>query len=423
MTAIVRELVSLIDEAQSGAADLLDHPRAYRALKRALSAVHPLVTTGEVALDVVLDALDRDISAQVDEILHHPKLRAAESAWRGVKFVVDRVAFKENVRVEVLNCSMEDLLDDFDASPEIVKSGLYKIVYSGEYASYGGRPFGAIIANYVFGPGPADSAFLGQCGAVAACAAIPFITGFAPLPPDQPSTAIRFMMREAHRAFDSAKFVAGTWQRFAARTPFSVVTKEGARLEETARGADDRVWLCGSAIVAVAAAQSFAKWRIASDLTFAVDALDLDPPLSDALDAHLADHGVMSLARTAEGVRIASSRTWASPRERPPLGIRGAALTDEERALHHDLRSLFIGGRFVHYLKTLQRDRIGSWSTLDVLEQNLRAWLDGFIGHAIHDHEVKVTELPSVAWWLGLRIRAAWAPETTVVVENKLDKE
>src|SRR5580692_8763312 len=68
--------------------------------------------------------------AFVDEIIHHPTFQKLESAWRGLKFVVDRTDFRENIKIELLNCSKEDLLADFEDSPEVPKSGLYRTVYS-----------------------------------------------------------------------------------------------------------------------------------------------------------------------------------------------------------------------------------------------------------------------------------------------------
>ena len=102
--------------------------------------------------------IDEKISTQIDEILHHPDFQKLESAWRGLKFVVDRTDFRENIQLEVLNGSKEDLLADFEDAPEIPKSGLYKIVYSAEYGQFGGKPYGAIFSNYEFGPGPQDIA-------------------------------------------------------------------------------------------------------------------------------------------------------------------------------------------------------------------------------------------------------------------------
>src|ERR1043165_270186 len=111
-------------------------------------------------VDALIAEIDVKLSRQIDEILHHPTFQKLESAWRGLKFLIDRTDFRENVKVELLNCSKEDLLADFEDSPEVPKCGLYKTVYSAEYGQFGGKPVGAIVSNYEFGPGPKDIALL-----------------------------------------------------------------------------------------------------------------------------------------------------------------------------------------------------------------------------------------------------------------------
>src|SRR5690606_11002207 len=81
----------------------------------------------------------------------------------------------ENIRLELINASKQDLLDDFEDSPELVQSGLYKHVYTAEYGQFGGQPVGAMIANYEFGPGTQDIRLLQQVAGVASMAHAPFI--------------------------------------------------------------------------------------------------------------------------------------------------------------------------------------------------------------------------------------------------------
>src|SRR3954468_11271246 len=131
-------------------------------------------------VDALIAEIDVKLSRQIDEIIHHPIFQKLESAWRGLKFVIDRTDFRENIKVELLNCSKEDLLADFEDSPEVPKSGLYKLVYSAEYGQFGGRPYGSIIANYEFGPGPQDIALLQKCAAVATMAHAPFLAAAGP---------------------------------------------------------------------------------------------------------------------------------------------------------------------------------------------------------------------------------------------------
>src|SRR5580698_8764173 len=131
-------------------------------------------------VDALIAEIDVKLSRQIDEIIHNPTFQKLESAWRGLKFVVDRCDFRENVKVELLNCSKEDLLADFEDAPEVPKSGLYKIVYSAEFGQFGGKPVGAIISNYEFGPGPQDIALLQKCASVACMAHAPFFASAGP---------------------------------------------------------------------------------------------------------------------------------------------------------------------------------------------------------------------------------------------------
>src|SRR5690606_39263881 len=88
--------------------------------------------------------------------------------------------FRENIKLEILNVSKEDLQMDFEDAPEITKSGLYKLVYTREYGTLGGRPVGAVFSNYEFGPGAQDVALLTSCAAVAALSHAPFFAAAGP---------------------------------------------------------------------------------------------------------------------------------------------------------------------------------------------------------------------------------------------------
>ncbi len=65
-----------------------------------------------------------------------------ESAWRGLKMFVDRTDFGQNIKIQMINASKEDLYDDFEDAPDVTKSGLYKLAYTAEYGQFGGEPVG-----------------------------------------------------------------------------------------------------------------------------------------------------------------------------------------------------------------------------------------------------------------------------------------
>ena len=49
-------------------------------------------------VDALIAEIDAKLSRQIDEILHHPTFQKLESAWRGLKFVVDRTDFRDYLR-------------------------------------------------------------------------------------------------------------------------------------------------------------------------------------------------------------------------------------------------------------------------------------------------------------------------------------
>src|ERR1700712_5683137 len=60
------------------------------------------------SIDVMISEIDARMSLQVNEILHAPELQKVESTWRELKFLIDRVDFRENVKVEVMNLPKDD---------------------------------------------------------------------------------------------------------------------------------------------------------------------------------------------------------------------------------------------------------------------------------------------------------------------------
>lgn len=118
-------------------------------------------------VDRMIAEIDAKLSLQMDEILHHADFQSLESAWRGLQLLVDRTNFRENIKIEVLNVSKDDLLEDFEDSPEVMQSGLYKHIYTAEYGQFGGEPVGAIIANYFMSPSSPDVKLMQYVSSVA----------------------------------------------------------------------------------------------------------------------------------------------------------------------------------------------------------------------------------------------------------------
>lgn len=131
-------------------------------------------------IDHHIAELDYQISRQLDAVMHHEDFQAVESLWRGVKSLVDKTDFRQNVKVELLDMSKEELRQDFEDCPEIVQSGLYKHTYIDEYDTPGGEPIAALISAYEFDASAQDVALLRNISKVSAAAHMPFIGSAGP---------------------------------------------------------------------------------------------------------------------------------------------------------------------------------------------------------------------------------------------------
>ena len=214
---------------------------------------------GSAIVDEMISSVDQKLSAQVSAILHNENYQKLESSWRSLKFLIDRTDFRENIRIAMINCSKQDLLDDFEDAPEVPKSGLYKTIYTAEYGQFGGQPFGAIVSNYDFGPGPQDMKLLGYVASVSAMAHAPFIAAAAPqffgvdsfegLPNLKDLQSIfegpQYAKWQSFRESEDSRYVGLTLPKFLLRLPYgpeTVPAKSFNYKEEVANGDNDFLW-------------------------------------------------------------------------------------------------------------------------------------------------------------------------------------
>jgi len=131
-------------------------------------------------VDEMIADIDAKLSRQMNTILHNQDFQKLESSWRSLKYLVDHTDFRENIKIELLNVTKQDLIDDFEDSPEIVKSGLYKLGYTEEYGQFGGQPYGMMVGNFEFGPGNQDVALLQNLASIATMSHAPFVSAAGP---------------------------------------------------------------------------------------------------------------------------------------------------------------------------------------------------------------------------------------------------
>ena len=104
-----------------------------------------------ILLRNAISGIDKQLSKQVNNIIHHADFQALEAAWRGVSYLVEQKESNDKnhkVKIKILNCSWQTLSKDINKSIEFDQSEFFKLVYNNEYDMSGGEPFGVLIGNY-----------------------------------------------------------------------------------------------------------------------------------------------------------------------------------------------------------------------------------------------------------------------------------
>jgi len=367
----------------------------------------------KVVLDSQIAAIDRRISLQLDEILHHPEFQKMESSWRSLKFLVDRTDFKKNVKIDILDVTKDELSEDFEDAPEIIQTGIYKHVYMDEYDTPGGEPYSAMISNYEFNSLPPDVALLQDVSKVAAACHCPFIGAATPdffkkesihdLPKIEDlhnyMDRTEFLRWNAFRQTEDSRYIGLTLPRFALRLPYGPETQpvKEFNYEEDVKGTDHDKYLWGNASFAFATnmVRSFVDngWCV-----------QIRGPESggkvEELPIHIFDVGKGNQVKIPTEILIPETREFEFAQEgfiplsfyknrdyacffsanstQRPQEYDDPIITANMR-INSRLPYIFLVSRIAHYLKVIQRENIGSTKSKMVLQDELNVWIKGLV--------------------------------------------
>ncbi|HJQ58520.1 MAG TPA: type VI secretion system contractile sheath large subunit, partial [Vineibacter sp.] len=131
-------------------------------------------------IDRLIAGIDRMLSVQVDEILHHPRFQRLESSWRGVLWLIRVADGIKTAKVRVLNLSWRELTRDLERAVEFDQSQAFDKIYTQEFDTPGGEPFGLMVADYEPSKHPKDLETLRSLAGVAAAPHTPMVLGCSP---------------------------------------------------------------------------------------------------------------------------------------------------------------------------------------------------------------------------------------------------
>ncbi|NAW63952.1 type VI secretion system contractile sheath large subunit [Photobacterium halotolerans] len=367
-------------------------------------------------VDLMISEIDQKMSAQVDAILHSPEIQAIESSWRGLKYLVDQTDFRENIQIEVISAKKNEVLDDFDDAPEVVKSGLYKQIYTREYGQFGGKPVGAVICDFKMSSTSPDIKLMEYMANVGAMSHAPFITSAGPqffgvdsyeeLPNLKDLKSVfegpQYTKWRGLREHEDSRYLGLCTTGFMLRAPYSVADNpiKAFDYNENVSGSHDH-YLWGNSAYALASriSDSFANFRwcpniigpqsggTVNDLPVhnfeSMGRIETKIPtevlVSDRREFELAEEGFIALTmrKGSDNAAFFSANSVQKPKFFGNSPEGKAAETNYK--LGTQLPYMFIINRLAHYLKVLQREQIGSWKERTDLEIELNKWIRQYV--------------------------------------------
>lgn len=423
-----------------------EHARAKDIISELVREVMDGTVVMSANLGATLDArvaeLDRLISMQLSEVMHHPEFQKLESTWTGLQYLCKQTSTGANLKIQLFNATKQELVKDFKSAIDFDQSVLFKKVYEEEFGTFGGAPFGTLLGDFEIGRQPEDMFFLEQMSHVAAAAHAPFISAASPemlgiesfddlgKPRDLSKVfdTVDYAKWKSYRESEDSRYVGLTLPRFLGRLPYNPkdgITTDGFNFVEEVDGADHSKYLwvntafaMGARLTAAfenhgwcAAIRGVEGGGLVEDLpthTFKTDEGEValkcptEVAITDRREKELSDLGFIPLVHcknTDYAAFFGAQSTQKAAKYDSDAANANAVLSAQ-------LQYMFAVCRIAHYMKSMMRDKVGSFTTTQDVERYLHNWLMQYVVDAddasqemraqrpLRQAQVEVSEVP-----------------------------
>jgi type VI secretion system protein ImpC len=347
----------------------------------------------------------------LDRVLHAPEFQELEAAWRGLWYLVSQTETSSQLQIKVLDVSKRTLLRDFQRASEFDQTRLFKLVYEEPYGAFGSDPFSLLIGNFAFNQSAEDVELLVGLGKTASMCHAPFIAGVAPEMFGIESFQQIYSMRDLSRVFDSpgyarwkgfresedARYVGLALPRALLRSPYGI--RPGLpnefQYEEDISGDRNLLWGCAAFAFAVCVANAFSRygwcgairgvegggtveglptWLSRADEESEIRS-SVEFQIADRREKEILDLGFLALSqlRNSEFAVFFSAPSCHSPKKY----TEDAANMNSR--LSSQLQYVLTASRFMHYLKVIARDRLGSYHSSGDWERMFNKWIAQYV--------------------------------------------
>ena len=366
------------------------------------------------SIDARIAELDKLLSEQTSAILHDPAFQKLEGSWRGLKYLIDSSETSTTLKVKVFNCTKKELVRDFKNASDFDQSALFKKIYEEEYGTFGGAPFATMIGDFEFGRHPEDMYLLEEISHVAAASHAPFLSATAPDmfgfdsftdlggPRDLAKIfdTVEYAKWKSFRASEDSRYVGLAMPHVLGRLPYGPDTAPVESfnfVEDTSGKEHDRyLWMNAAYTLGARITDAFAKYGWCAAIrgveggglveglpthTFATDDGEValkcptEIAITDRREKELADLGFIPLVH-CKGTDYAAFFSTQSSQK--PKEYNTDAANANSR-LSAQLQYIFSVSRIAHYLKSMMRDKIGSFASKASVENFLNNWIAQYV--------------------------------------------
>ncbi|MDH3326631.1 MAG: type VI secretion system contractile sheath large subunit [Gammaproteobacteria bacterium] len=387
-----------------------------------LSKIKNLKTKDDLTclLNMQIAHIDEMLNEQVNAIMHHPKFQKLEASWRGLLYLTEEAGDQDNIKVKFLDVSWATLVKDLDRAIDFDQSHLFRKIYSTEFGTAGGEPYGVLLGDYQIRhrPGPDhktdDITALRDISQVAAAAFCPFVTGVDPvlfgvddfsglgLPINYENlfSQAEYLKWNAFRSTDDSRFVGLTLPRVLMREPYDYDSyrSDQFRFTEDVSQPDSSGYLWGNGCYAFGSIliKSFSNNSWFTDIRGCHDGIDrggvvrhlpvpsfktdsgdvalkysTDVLISDYSEKILSEYGFIPLCHSKDtkyavfygNQSIQGAQSYASN------------IAEINAKISAMLQYMFCVSRFAHYIKVIGREKVGSFFGAEECETYLHNWL------------------------------------------------
>ncbi|WP_447840913.1 type VI secretion system contractile sheath large subunit [Enterobacter bugandensis] len=401
-----------------------------------------IITTDLVgSIERRISAIDELLSAQVSKIIQAPEFQRLESSWRGLHKLI-QCSVTENTKVRVFNCTKKELLRDFKSASDFDQSSLFKNIYESEYGTFGGDPYSAFVGDFEFDAMPEDIQLLEQISHVAAAAHAPFLSAanpgmfamgsFSEMPRPRDLGKLfdtsDYARWKSFRQSDDSRYVGLTLPRVIGRLPYGskTVSVDMFNFEEAIdekKPGSSYLWVNAAYELAGRMVEAFEEhgWCAAirgveggglveslpthsfvSQTGEKVMQCPTEVAISDRREKELADLGFIPLVH-CKGTDYAAFFAVQSVNKARKYN---SELANANAKLSSQLQYIMTTSRFAHYMKSIVRDKVGSFMSKDECQHFLQNWINQYVvgadnvgpsikaSHPLREAVVEVVDVP-----------------------------